>query len=153
MAVIGTVRDFNTRWKFLFEIDNFGYSGFQTCSELKVSAAEVTHYEGGVIIPDKQPGKLTYDDVTLTRGATVDRDLYDWMNEVGNAAKHAGLAASRFKRNATLVQQDRDGRTKLRWNIYGCWPKEFVAGSWDNDSDEVVIESVVLAIDRFELRR
>lgn len=152
MAVIGAPRNFNVRWKFIVEIDGFTYAGFQTCSELSVEAAEVTHYEGGVIIPDKQPGKLTFADLTLTRGATLDREIYDWMILVGDAAKHTGLVAEGYKRNATIVQQDRDGRTKVRWQVYGAWPKKFVAGDWDNDSDEVVIEQVVIAYDRFERR-
>ena len=33
----------------------------------------------------------------------------------------------------------------------GAWPVKFVAGSWDNESDENVIESVTLTYDFFEL--
>ncbi|HBQ18605.1 MAG TPA: phage tail protein, partial [Myxococcales bacterium] len=31
-----------------------------------------------------------------------------------------------------------------------AWPVKFVAGEWDNDSDEVVIESVTLTYDWFD---
>jgi phage tail-like protein len=152
MAVTGTPRIFHVKWKFLVEIDGFGYAGFQSCSELSVEAAETQQYEGGVIIPDKQPAKLTIADITLMRGATDDLDMFRWMQEVGDASKNAGLAPPAFKRTLTIVQQGRDGRTQRRWRVFGAWPKKFVAGDWDNDSDDNVIEQLVLAIDRFALK-
>ena len=38
-----------------------------------------------------------------------------------------------------------------RWTLYGAWPTKFVAGEWDNSSDENVIESVTLTYDYFEM--
>ena len=48
-------------------------------------------------------------------------------------------------------QQDRDGTTLRRWSLSRAWPTKFVAGEWDNESDENVIESVTLTYDFFEL--
>jgi len=56
-----------------------------------------------------------------------------------------------YKRNLSIVQLDRDGETLRRWNIFGAWPTQYVAGEWDNDSDEKVIEMVTLPYDYFEL--
>jgi hypothetical protein len=49
------------------------------------------------------------------------------------------------------VQQDRDGTTLRRWSLSRTWPVKFVAGDWDNEADENVIESVTLTFDFFEL--
>ena len=49
------------------------------------------------------------------------------------------------------VQQDRGGVTLRRWPLSRAWPIKFVAGEWDNESDENVIESVTLTYDFFEL--
>lgn len=49
------------------------------------------------------------------------------------------------------MQQDRDGTTLRRWSLSRAWPVKFVAGDWDNESDENVIESVTLTYDFFEL--
>jgi hypothetical protein len=49
--------------------------GFQKASELSVEVANVQYFEGGSLIPNKSPGRLTFSDVTLERGATQDRDL------------------------------------------------------------------------------
>ena len=62
-----------------------------------------------------------------------------------------GLVANAAECNLDLVQQDRDGTTLRRWSLSRAWPTKFVAGEWDNESDENVIESVTLTFDFFEL--
>lgn len=42
---------------------------------------------------DKSPGRLTFSDVTLERGTTQDRDLFDWFQDV--AITSSGLAFRR----------------------------------------------------------
>jgi phage tail-like protein len=153
MTVLGTPRSFHHRYAFVAEIPGVGSAAFSSCGELSVEAAVVTHWEGGRIIPHKAPGRLTFADVQLERGATRDRDLHDWFLEVANAASGRGLVDSRYKRTVDVVQLDRDGSTLRRWTLYNAWPSRFVAGEWDNDSDEVVIESVTLVYDYFTLEQ
>jgi phage tail-like protein len=151
MPVIGTPRTFHKKFKFIVEIDNVASAGFQKCSELSVEVANVQYSEGGALIPNKSPGRLTFADVTLERGATQDPDLFDWMQEVADASANAGLNEPEFKRNLDIVQQDRDGSELRRWRLHNAWPVKFVAGDWDNEADENVIESVTLTYDFFEL--
>ena len=151
MAVIGNPRSFAKKFKFIVEIDGIGSSAFQKCSELSVECAKVEYWEGGSLIPNKSPGRLTFADVTLERGATQDRDLFDWFQDVAITSSGLGLTDVGYKRNLDIVQQDRDGTTLRRWTLSRAWPVKFVAGDWDNESDENVIESVTLSFDFFEL--
>ena len=89
--------------------------------------------------------------MTLERGATQDRDLFDWFQDVAITSSGLGLTDVNYKRNIDIVQQDRDGTTLRRWSLSRAWPVKFVAGDWDNESDENVIESVTLTFDFFEL--
>jgi len=41
--------------------------------------------------------------------------------------------------------------TLRRWSLSRAWPVQFIAGDWDNESDENVIESVTLTFDFLEL--
>lgn len=148
---IGTPRNFHKKFKFVVEIDTLGSAAFRSASELSVEAAKVEHSEGGVLIPDKSPGRLTYSDVTLERGATLDRELFDWFVEVADAAANAGLVEPNFKRMVDIVQLDRDGAELLRWRLHNAWVQKHVAGDWDNESDENVITSVTLTYDFYEL--
>jgi phage tail-like protein len=151
MAVIGTPRSFHKKFKFVVEIDDVAYAGFQKCSELSVEVAKIEHYEGGSLIADKSPGRLTFSDVTLDRGATQDRDLFDWLQEVAIVSSGLGLVDPYYKRNLDIVQQDRDGTTLRRWSLARAWPTKFIAGEWDNDADENLVESITLTYDFFEL--
>jgi phage tail-like protein len=151
MAVIGTPRSFHKKFKFVVEIDDIAYAGFQKCSELSVEVAKIEHYEGGSLIADKSPGRLTFSDVTLDRGATQDRDLFDWLQDVAIVSSGLGLVDPFYKRNLDIVQQDRDGTTLRRWSLARAWPTKFVAGEWDNDADENLVESITLTFDYFEL--
>ena len=151
MPVIGNPRSYHKKFKFIVEIDGLGSAGWAKCSELSVEVACVEQYEGGSLIPNKSPGRLTFADVTLERGATQDRELFDWMQDVAVTSSGLGLVDPYYKRNLDIVQQDRDGTTLRRWSLSRAWPVKFVAGEWDNDADENVIESVTLAYDFFEL--
>ncbi len=151
MPIIGTPRSFFRKFAFVVEIEGLGRVGFAKASELSVEVAKVEHWEGGQLIPTKAPGRLTFSDLTLERGATTDRALYDWLTEVVQLAAGIGLSDPIYKRSLDLVQLDRDGMTIRRWSIYNAWPTKFVAGDWDNAADEVLIESVTLTYDYFEL--
>jgi phage tail-like protein len=89
--------------------------------------------------------------VTLERGATEDRDLFGWFQDVAITSSGLGLTDVNDKRNLDVVQQDRDGVTLRRWSLSRAWPIKFVAGEWDNESDENGIEQVTLTYDFFEL--
>lgn len=153
MTVIGTPRSFHKKFKFIVEIDGVAHAGFQKCSALESEVAEVAYSEGGSLIPTKEPGRVTVADVTLERGATQDHELYDWYLQVVDAAAGTGQNTPAYKRMIDIVQQDRDGSELRRWRLYNAWPKKFGAGDWDNEADDNVIESLVLAIDFFTLEQ
>ncbi|MCG8416632.1 MAG: phage tail protein [Proteobacteria bacterium] len=148
---LGTPRTFHKKFKFVVEIDGFAFAGFQKMSELSVEVAKIEYFEGGKLIPNKSPGRLTFSDVTLERGAAQDVDMYTWMRETADAASGIGLVEPQFKRNLELVQQERDDTPLRRWSLVNAWPMKFVAGDWDNEADEVVIESLTLTYDFFNL--
>jgi phage tail-like protein len=149
--IIGGPRSFHKKFKFLVDIDRFGSAAFQTCSEIAMEAAVVEQWEGGVLISNKAPGRLTVDDITLERGATQDEDVYNWFLSMADASAHAGLVDEDYKRTVEIKQLDRDNNTLRTWRLNNAWPKRFVAGAWDNGADENVIETLVLAYDYPEL--
>jgi phage tail-like protein len=153
MGVIAKPRSFFNKFKFLLEIDGITYAGFQKCSELSMEVGDVDHWEGGSLIPNKSPGRATFADITLERGATRDLELWTWMQEVADVISGLGGAGElddAYKRTLDVVQLERDDSAALRWNVVNAWPKKFVAGSWDNTVDEKVITSVTLRYDYFE---
>jgi len=108
-------------------------------------------FEGGSLIPNKSPGRLTFADVTIERDATKGHDLFDWFQDVARTSSGLGLLETGYKRNLDIAQHDRDGTTLGRWSIAQAWSVKFAAGESDNKADENVIESVILTYDYFEL--
>lgn len=153
MPIIGTPRSFFNKFTFLVEIDNITYAGFASCSELSVEAAKIEHWEGGSLIANKSPGRLTFPEITLERGATKDMELYRWFEKVARASAGIGgqgAVDSFYKRTLDIVQLDRDNSVLQRWTVVNAWPTKFVAGDWDNNSDDKVMTSVTLAYDYWE---
>lgn len=146
----GTPRSFHKKFKFVFEIDGFDFFGFQKCSELSAEIAKIEYYEGGALLPDKSPGRVKVSDVTIERAATSDNDLFSWFKEVVDQVSQKGLVDPGYKRNGDPVQLDRDGTELRRWACTGLWPTKFVAGDWDNNADENVIEKSTLSMDTFD---
>jgi phage tail-like protein len=151
MAVFARPRIFNPKFKFQVHIDGFGSAAFQSCSELSGEFAEISYYEGGAVTANKQPGRMTFSDVTLVRGATTDRDIYNWFRQIGDGASGTGLVTPEFKKNVDIFQFDRADTVVHRWTLFNAWCKKFVAGQWDNNADDIVMESIVLSYDYFEL--
>lgn len=142
--------------KFVVEEGGLASASFMSCSELSAEVAEITYFEGGSLIPIKEPGLVTFADVTLERGTSQNRDLYNWLRDVadvsaGPGPETTGLVDPLHRRNLSIVQRDRDNTRLRAWDLYGAWPKKFVAGTWGGAANELVMESVTLAFDRFDL--
>lgn len=144
-AIQGVSRNYFKKFKFVFEIAGVAWAGFQTCGDIAIEVAKVEHHEGGSLIPNKSPGRVTVPDVELRRGATTDLDLYNWMQQCVAAGAIGEEPAE--KRSPDLVQQDRAGNELRRWTLINAWPIRWKAGDWDNTADEALIESVTLTYD------
>jgi len=153
-------RAIHEKHKFLVEVPaRLASAAFQKCSELSAEAAKIEYWEGGAIIPIKDGGRLTFSDVTLERGTSASTEMHTWFKEVGDAAIAvpgstgfgSGLTLPQYKAHVGIVQLDRDNTRLREWALYSAWPTKYVAGEWDNTVDEVVIESLTLTYDRFDM--
>lgn len=145
MAILGVTRKFYKKFSFVVEIAGVAWAGFRSISDIRVQVAPVDHFEGGSLIPNSSPGRVTVPPVTLARGATDDLDLWTWMQQV--VAAGSILVDPSHKRTIDIVQKDRAGDELRRWTLVNAWPIDFLAGSWDNEADENVIEEVILKYD------
>lgn len=121
---------------FIVEIDGVESAKFKSCEGLGLTKEEVTYNEGGRDRPHKRPGKKGYGNITLSRGFSKDKDLYNWS--IGNEI-----------RNFSLIQQDREGNTLKRWFFEGAFCVSWTVDGWDADSSEFLMESIEVACDQF----
>jgi phage tail-like protein len=89
------------------------------------------------------PGRVTYPPITLRYGLTSSSELWDWL-----MATVAGQVA---RREASIVMLDPAGATEvLRWNLQRAWPQEWYGAPLDASSQELAIETLVLAHEGLE---
>jgi phage tail-like protein len=150
MPVLGTPRNYYKKFSFLVEIAGVASAKFQKAGPLKMTIANIKQSEGGALTPEKQPGMVEYDDITLERGATSDLDFWNWVKQVANVGANTGVLNDIYKRTIDLVQLERDGTELQRWTLHDAWPVEFQPGDWDNSANENVIEMVKLTYKYFE---
>lgn len=147
---IGKPRSFHKKFKFIVDWDGFDISAWTKCSELSIEIAKIEQWEGGSNIPNKSPGRVTFSDITLERGATQDESCFNWMKTVIDVAANSGEVDDEYKRQGDVGQLDRDNKTIRKWRITNGWPTKFVAGDWDNTADENVMESLTITYDLFD---
>lgn len=153
MPVRGTPRRFHKKFSFIVEAEGIANVGFQKCSELSMEIGKVRQREGGDLVGQIEPGLVEITDVTLERGkAEGDSDLYDWWTDVVRVSANRGLVTPNYERDVDIVQLDRDGTPILIWGLERAWPTKFVAGEWDNDAEENVIQMLTLTMHSLEPR-
>jgi len=145
--------------KFLFrvEVDGIERAAFMDCSPLEAEVADVEVWEGGALVAHKEPGRVTFPDITLTRGLTKDRDMYDlWLKTLvaSFGVEGAGLVGKGdedgVEYSLDVVQLGRDQKEKARHRVHVAHTKKFGNGGWDNSADEAMIETLVMRVKYWE---
>ncbi len=147
---MGTPTNWDKKFSFVVEIDGVARGAFARCSEIAAEAANVAYREGGRLHAHNAPGTVTFPEFTLERGATDDYDLYNWFRDTYDAAAGTGQVPPDLFRTLDIVQLDRAGDELKRFRCVKCYCRRWSAGDWDNDADEVRIETAVVVFDYFE---
>jgi phage tail-like protein len=137
-------RDPYKNFRFVVDIDG-NRAGFTNVSGLAAEAEVIEYREGadGFTSPRKLPGRVKYPNVTLRRGVTTDRFLWDWWKTI--------LAGSVQRRNVGIILLDDDRNEVLRWILSEAWIAKIEVSDLDAEGNEVAIESIELAHEGLEL--
>ena len=138
-------RDPFKSYSFLVEIDGIASAAFKSVSGLGAEAEVIEYREGSdpVSSSRKLPGRVKYPNVTLKRGITASRDLWQWWKTVADGNVQ--------RRNVAIVLLD-DARTPvLRWLLRNAWVAKIEASELEASKNEVAVESVELAHEGLEL--
>ena len=144
-AIAGVNRVFYKGFLFRVEIDGVISAAFQDCSPVTMETGDIDQWEGGALIPNKSPGRVTVANITLKRGATDDRQLWDWFQQT--VASAAMLADPDFKRNLDIIQFNRQALEIQRYTLFNAYPRRWGGGTWDNNADANLVEEVELRYD------
>ena len=95
--------------------------------------------EKGQEVIIKMPGRLKWENITLKRGISSNKDIWDWRQEVieGN------LEGAR--QDGSIVLYDPEGKEVARWDFRRAWPIKVSGPQPKADSNEIGIEELTIA--------
>jgi phage tail-like protein len=139
-------------------------AGFSKVTSPQVTVNEINYREN---IDNqrftKNPGLSRYQPVTLSRGVTESKDLYNWYrlvnddlaltavaNELNRSSTIAPRQSANFRKEVVIEVLDRAGNVVKRWILFNAWPSNYKSGNdLDSSSDEKLVEELTLTYEYF----
>lgn len=144
MAETGNRNDPYSAFNFLVEIDNVTVAGFSEAGGLNTES-DIIEYRNGDedITVRKLPGMKKYTNITLKRGYTASKELWDWRKKVmdGKTERQSG--------SVVLLNEARE--EALRWNFREGWPSKWEGPALNAKNSEVAIENLEIAVEDIQL--
>jgi phage tail-like protein len=147
-------RDAYKHFKFRVVWDGRPVAGVSRVGALRRRTEVVLHREGGEpSLPRPQPGRTTFDPITLWRGRTHDPSFEQWANKVWMLGAAAGSESSLadFRKDITIELLNEAGQQVMAFRVFRCWPSEYVPlGELDANGSSVAFELLTLEHEGFE---
>jgi phage tail-like protein len=144
MAATGDRNDPYSGFNYLVEIDGVTVAGFSECSGLTTETDPIEYRNGSEdITVRKLPGLRKYTNISLKRGFTQDKDLWDWRKKVINGQTE--------RQSGSIVLLDEGRNEALRWNFRDGWPSKWEGPSLNAKNNEVAIETMEICHEGLEL--
>lgn len=131
-------------FNFLVELGGEAAAGFSEV-ELPEGRIEAIEYREGADrgAARKLPGRVSYGNVVLRRGLTGGTELYDWWRAVRDGQLD--------RRDVSIVLLNEAREPVATWQLRDAWPTRLAFGRLDGRGNEVLIETLELAHEGFEL--
>ena len=117
-------------------------------SEVEIPAGEieVIEYREGAektSAARKLPGRVRYGNAVLRRGISGRTELFEWWKAVRDG--------SIDRRNVVITLNDEQQQPVQRWLLRNAWPTKYDSSDLNAKGNEVVIETIELAVEGIEL--
>lgn len=139
-------------------------AGFSEISLPQANVSEISYREN---IDNQRfskiPGLVKYDPITLRRGVTKNRDLYDWYRlvneeialiavaqELNQDSKYSPVQSEQFRKDVIIEVLDRKGNAVKGWYLFNAWPIRYKPGNdLAANTEEKLIEEISLTYEFF----
>jgi phage tail-like protein len=139
-------------FKFRVKWDGKVVAGVSKVGALKTTFAEVKHREGNDVSTErKSPGRATYDNITLERGLTHDREFETWANKVYSTEGDGAVSLLNFRKDITIELMNLQGTVVVAYNVFRCWVTAYTAlPDLDANGEGIAFESITLVCEGWE---
>ena len=134
-------------FNFIVEIDGLdanAVAGFMEVSGLEAEVGVIEYREGGdPTVVRKLPGLRKYSNITLKRGYTDSRALYEWWKETVDGQTH--------RRNGSIILLNETREPAVRFNFLQGWPCRYSGPHFDAQLGAVAIETLEICHEGLQL--
>lgn len=150
------------QYMFSVEIEGMPVMAFREVTGLAAELDETIYAAGGQFNRHKLPGRETVDDIVLNRGIITNTAeyllLFAWYKSIdpsndnfGSGGPASGMDTTQFRRNVTIIMQDRYGNAKKAWILKEAWIKRWEGPDLEGDTSDVAVESVTIAAEEIDI--
>jgi phage tail-like protein len=144
MAETGSRNDPYSAFNFIVEIDGLEVAGFSECSGLTTETDPIEYRNGDEdITVRKLPGLKKFTNISLKRGYTQSKELWDWRKTVMDGMTE--------RKPGAIVLLDEAREPALRWTFREGWPTKLEGPSLNAKNNEVAIETLEIAIEDLQM--
>jgi phage tail-like protein len=138
MTATGARNDPYSAFNFIVEIDGVIVGGFAECGGL-TTETDIVEYRNGDedITVRKLPGKAKYTQISLKRGYTASRELWEWRKLV--------ITGRTQRKSGTIQLLDEARQPALKWNFREGWPSKWEGPALNAKNNDVAIETLEIA--------
>lgn len=132
------------QFNFIVEIEGDQTAGFTEVSGIN-SESDIIEYREGNEAPRvrKLPALFKFGNITLKRGYTLDRKLWEWRKTT--------LDGQTDRMNGAIILLDENREPKLRWEFFEAWVSKYEGPALNATANEAAIESIELVAEKVEL--
>lgn len=141
----GTRIDPYGQFNFLIEIDGVIKGGFTEASGLTTDSNIIEYREGNEAqgTTRKLPGLIKYNNISLKRGWTQDRSLWEWRKKV--------IDGKTERTSGSIILLDEARQPAIRWDFREGWPSKWEGPALNGKTSEVAVETLEIAHEGLEL--
>ena len=123
-------------YNFRIELEKTPVAAFRECSGLSLTTDAVDYREGTdqPLSVRKLTGLRKYTNITLKRGYTDNKDLWNWYKNILNGVTD--------RRNGAIVLQDEQHNDVLRWEFENGWICKWEGPTLNATGNDVAIENI-----------
>ncbi len=133
-------------FNFRLEVQSLHVASFSEAGGLVIEGDAVDYREGdeGRNWSRKLIGLRKMNMITLKRGYTKNRELWDWFGKIANGIND--------RRDGAIVLMDEGRKDVIRWEFVKAWPNKIEGPTLNAGHNEVAMESIELCHEGLEIK-
>ncbi|MDX5297955.1 MAG: phage tail protein [Gammaproteobacteria bacterium] len=137
-------KDPYAQYNFLIEIDGLSVAGFTEVGGLTTESDIIEYREGAdPATVRKLPGLRKVTNITLKRGFTQNRELWDWRKTT--------LDGQTLRKSGSVILLNEAREEVLRWNFMEGWISKWEGPALNATANEAAVESLEIVHEGLEL--